>query len=175
MGRPADIQTNHHHFEAQPLLWHKRNPRSNPRYKTALCKHWYESGGCQFGDKCVYAHGTNELRQLSANAPPLRRERKQTEGRRLAEVERAQNGAAEQRPSCCSPREPPQVHQPCTGLNPGLDPTTAIWAPAAEWRSSWQRLGQTGSKLEQDTAEQDTLGAQLAHFSDFSDCVPTAD
>ncbi|KAJ3445305.1 protein tis11 [Anaeramoeba flamelloides] len=30
-------------------------------YKTELCKYYIENGSCQFGDKCVFAHGKKEL------------------------------------------------------------------------------------------------------------------
>ncbi|CAG9314900.1 unnamed protein product [Blepharisma stoltei] len=31
------------------------------KFKTELCKNW-ESGMCEFGDRCVFAHGETELR-----------------------------------------------------------------------------------------------------------------
>ena len=31
-------------------------------YKTELCRNW-ESGSCEFGDKCTFAHGREELRR----------------------------------------------------------------------------------------------------------------
>lgn len=34
----------------------------NPRYKTSLCKNYNSDHGCQYGDKCQFAHGTEELR-----------------------------------------------------------------------------------------------------------------
>ena len=34
----------------------------NPRYKTSLCKNFNSDHGCQYGDKCQFAHGTGELR-----------------------------------------------------------------------------------------------------------------
>ena len=33
-------------------------------YKTELCKNW-EKGSCEFGDRCAFAHGREELRQPS--------------------------------------------------------------------------------------------------------------
>ena len=39
------------------------------KYKTEICRNW-ESGLCEFGDKCAFAHGAEELRQkthLSSN------------------------------------------------------------------------------------------------------------
>ena len=34
----------------------------NPRYKTALCKNYNSDHGCQYGNKCQFAHGSEELR-----------------------------------------------------------------------------------------------------------------
>ena len=34
----------------------------NPRYKTSLCKNYNSDHGCQYGDKCQFAHGSEELR-----------------------------------------------------------------------------------------------------------------
>jgi uncharacterized Fe-S cluster protein YjdI len=34
------------------------------RYKTEICKNW-ESGYCEFGEKCVFAHGAEEIRGKS--------------------------------------------------------------------------------------------------------------
>ena len=30
-------------------------------YKRELCKNWAETSFCRFGDKCQYAHGSDEL------------------------------------------------------------------------------------------------------------------
>lgn len=35
------------------------------RYKTELCRPYEESGSCKYGDKCQFAHGYNELRNLA--------------------------------------------------------------------------------------------------------------
>ncbi|XP_008555972.1 mRNA decay activator protein ZFP36L1 [Microplitis demolitor] len=35
------------------------------RYKTELCRPFEESGTCKYGDKCQFAHGYNELRNLT--------------------------------------------------------------------------------------------------------------
>ena len=35
-----------------------------------MCKNWREKGNCKYGDKCLFAHGTNELTKRStANGP----------------------------------------------------------------------------------------------------------
>ena len=33
------------------------------KYKTEMCKNWAESGFCQYFNKCMFAHGTDELAQ----------------------------------------------------------------------------------------------------------------
>lgn len=35
------------------------------RYKTELCRPYEEFGTCKYGDKCQFAHGSNELRRMS--------------------------------------------------------------------------------------------------------------
>ncbi|CAB3370934.1 Hypothetical predicted protein [Cloeon dipterum] len=35
------------------------------RYKTELCRPFEESGSCKYGDKCQFAHGAHELRNLA--------------------------------------------------------------------------------------------------------------
>eukprot|EP00918_Siedleckia_nematoides_P062820 GHVU01136862.1.p1 GENE.GHVU01136862.1~~GHVU01136862.1.p1 ORF type:complete len:407 (+),score=44.41 GHVU01136862.1:102-1223(+) len=42
----------------------KQNVNSS-RYKTELCRPFEESGYCKYGDKCQFAHGEPELRNLS--------------------------------------------------------------------------------------------------------------
>lgn len=40
------------------------------KYKTEVCKYWTQTGYCQFGDQCAFAHGQQEIRQrqnLSSN------------------------------------------------------------------------------------------------------------
>ena len=37
---------------------------ANPRYKTTLCKHFNTPQGCSYGDKCQFAHGQQELKQI---------------------------------------------------------------------------------------------------------------
>lgn len=41
------------------LLWNKIY-----RYKTELCRPFEEAGECKYGDKCQFAHGMHELRNL---------------------------------------------------------------------------------------------------------------
>ena len=37
---------------------------NSSRYKTELCRPFEENGTCKYGDKCQFAHGTSELRNL---------------------------------------------------------------------------------------------------------------
>ena len=36
--------------------------RMGPSYKTSICKSWAESGSCQYGGACLFAHGEGEKR-----------------------------------------------------------------------------------------------------------------
>ena len=38
----------------------------NPRYKTSLCKNFLTESGCQYGEKCQFAHGKDELRPIQS-------------------------------------------------------------------------------------------------------------
>ncbi|CAL1531312.1 unnamed protein product [Lymnaea stagnalis] len=38
---------------------------NSSRYKTELCRPFEESGSCKYGDKCQFAHGYHELRNLA--------------------------------------------------------------------------------------------------------------
>ena len=38
---------------------------SKQKYKTELCRNW-DQGFCEFGDRCAFAHGTQELRAKPA-------------------------------------------------------------------------------------------------------------
>ena len=44
---------------------------ANPRYKTMMCKNYNTEQGCQYGDKCQFAHGVEELRTFHANGQPM--------------------------------------------------------------------------------------------------------
>jgi hypothetical protein len=37
-------------------------------YKTELCKSWEENIGCEYGAKCPFAHGENELRKVNTSS-----------------------------------------------------------------------------------------------------------
>lgn len=44
------------------------------RFKTELCNNLIELGSCKYGDRCHYAHGAHELRQVSRRHPKYRTE-----------------------------------------------------------------------------------------------------
>lgn len=44
------------------------------RFKTELCNNLIELGTCKYGDRCHYAHGPTELRQVSKRHPKYRTE-----------------------------------------------------------------------------------------------------
>lgn len=41
----------------------------NNRYKTMSCRHWEQTGLCQMGARCHFAHGKEELRQMNDPLP----------------------------------------------------------------------------------------------------------
>ena len=40
----------------------------NPRYKTEICRNFKERSRCVYGDKCQFAHGRRELRDVVRNS-----------------------------------------------------------------------------------------------------------
>ncbi|RHW72665.1 zinc finger CCCH domain containing protein 13 [Trypanosoma brucei equiperdum] len=63
------------------------------KYKTSLCTYFMENGECQFGDRCAFAHGEDELRH-EEEGPKSRDSRERGD----TNVESAQGGSnAEQR------------------------------------------------------------------------------
>ena len=36
------------------------------KFKTEMCRNW-KTGTCEYGEKCVFAHGTDELRVISSS------------------------------------------------------------------------------------------------------------
>lgn len=67
------INGNHHHNS------NERGGRgvNSSRYKTELCRPFEENGHCKYGDKCQFAHGMHELRNLSRH-PKYKTERCRT-------------------------------------------------------------------------------------------------
>ena len=46
-----------------PMIGPQGGPgRMGPSYKTSICKSWAESGNCQYGGACLFAHGEGEKR-----------------------------------------------------------------------------------------------------------------
>ena len=72
-GNPISTIQSHGSPESQNSLsqqqqqQQQQNPEKNSanRYKTELCRPFEESGCCKYGDKCQFAHGIQELRDLS--------------------------------------------------------------------------------------------------------------
>ncbi|PSN43520.1 hypothetical protein C0J52_22629 [Blattella germanica] len=50
--------------EPAPSANNKATNINTSRYKTELCRPYEESGACKYGDKCQFAHGAHELRNL---------------------------------------------------------------------------------------------------------------
>ena len=129
-------------YAPQPLLWHKRDPTANPRYKTALCSHFMSGSGCPFGATCVYAHGQQELRELSAKAKALRAEKQRqregghgaTAGLPLRDIYSApaavfcDTPAGDPRPAVCSPL--PNASSTGSSNLWAAPPAANLWAPA---------------------------------------------
>lgn len=42
--------------------------QQNPRYKTEICRNFKERSKCIYGDKCQFAHGRRELRDVVRNS-----------------------------------------------------------------------------------------------------------
>lgn len=42
------------------------------RYKTELCRQWDELGYCEYSDRCLFAHGPQELKPLPSRHPKYR-------------------------------------------------------------------------------------------------------
>ena len=43
----------------------------NSKYKTEMCKNWLTMGYCNYGKKCKFAHGNNELEKKQVSFLPL--------------------------------------------------------------------------------------------------------
>lgn len=50
---------------SEPAEKPRPNQANSSRYKTELCRPFEESGSCKYGDKCQFAHGMHELRNLT--------------------------------------------------------------------------------------------------------------
>ena len=61
MAGMASKQVNHNYSEQV------MGGITSPQYKTTLCKNYQESGKCDFGPQCQFAHGQLELRTLGQN------------------------------------------------------------------------------------------------------------
>jgi hypothetical protein len=45
------------------------------RYKTELCRQYHELGICEYGDRCLFAHGYYELKPLAHRHPKFKTEK----------------------------------------------------------------------------------------------------
>lgn len=43
----------------------QKNHINSGRYKTELCRQFIENGGCKYGDKCQFAHGKTDLKDVN--------------------------------------------------------------------------------------------------------------
>lgn len=62
-GLPLHRRLDRSHSE--PVAERKLPPQSSSRYKTELCRPFEEAGQCKYGEKCQFAHGMHELRNMS--------------------------------------------------------------------------------------------------------------
>ncbi|KAJ1972850.1 hypothetical protein H4R34_005270, partial [Dimargaris verticillata] len=61
-------------YASSPSSTQRPNPADNPLYKTRLCEKFMTDGFCQYGHKCHFAHGEEELKQRPAFPPSMRRD-----------------------------------------------------------------------------------------------------
>mmetsp|Transcript_18242 Transcript_18242/g.32699 ORF Transcript_18242/g.32699 Transcript_18242/m.32699 type:complete len:152 (-) Transcript_18242:2085-2540(-) len=47
----------------QTLNKQKKKPVDTTKYKTEMCRNWIENGTCNYGRKCNFAHGKEDLQQ----------------------------------------------------------------------------------------------------------------
>lgn len=65
----GNVNNLHRHLDrshSEPLGKHQVQPAvtSSSRYKTELCRPYAETGFCKYGEKCQFAHGGSELRNM---------------------------------------------------------------------------------------------------------------
>lgn len=122
-------------------------PPATSRYKTELCRPFEEAGVCKYGDKCQFAHGMRELRNLQRhpkyktelcrtfhsvgfcpygprchfvhNAEEARRREPSSPGGSLASLSSYSDGSR-------SPRSPHSPHSPLTPQSPHSPPSFAF-------------------------------------------------
>ncbi|KAA6375707.1 MAG: hypothetical protein EZS28_028766, partial [Streblomastix strix] len=49
------------------LLGKRTRAQISARYKTEMCRNFVETGRCQYGSGCAFAHSKNELRQSDSS------------------------------------------------------------------------------------------------------------
>ncbi|KAL5269747.1 hypothetical protein ACHWQZ_G003274 [Mnemiopsis leidyi] len=66
MDSPVSMMGSVVDYQNQQNQQNQQDGKNNAsRYKTELCRPFEESGSCKYGEKCQFAHGLNELRNLS--------------------------------------------------------------------------------------------------------------
>jgi len=164
---PSATAARHQNIQfSQPLLWHKRDPEANPRYKTQLCSHFMSTGHCPYGDSCVYAHGEHEKRDLTPHALAMRAQRQQRREREQREQEQRQRHALdsqdEARPSVCSP----------LASRPDTNPVGLLWSNPGLWSAPEPQTSKIGSADSKDAdGDDNSCGIDLARMT--SDLVAT--
>ncbi|CAH2041413.1 unnamed protein product, partial [Iphiclides podalirius] len=134
-------------------------PPATSRYKTELCRPFEEAGVCKYGDKCQFAHGVRELRNLQRhpkyktelcrtfhsvgfcpygprchfvhNAEEARRREPPSPGGSLASLSSGGSLASYMSDGSRSPRSP---HSPHSSHSPALSPAHAAGAGAFAFR-----------------------------------------
>jgi hypothetical protein len=57
----------HQSATAPPSQNAEEKDLGHKKYKTRLCRNWQQTGRCPYGEACVYAHGTKEMRGEQEN------------------------------------------------------------------------------------------------------------
>lgn len=72
MCTPNSTQTRPHPSIMEPPACVLNSRYFNPdTYKTMECRSWVNTGQCRYGKKCLYAHGTPDLRKkVTSSSPP---------------------------------------------------------------------------------------------------------
>ncbi|KAK4472923.1 hypothetical protein MN116_004128 [Schistosoma mekongi] len=51
-----------------------RDPKSHPKFRSQLCRHYLSTGNCLFGDKCYFKHSLHNLPSTSSETSPKMKE-----------------------------------------------------------------------------------------------------
>ena len=61
---PVFMASSIHHHLPKPPQQQPLTEMVNEKYKTSLCKKFADNGGCKYGNSCLFAHGTSDLRSM---------------------------------------------------------------------------------------------------------------